>query len=56
MEKMTKETFKFGFNWKTGPWYIYKAEEEPMKNYQSIDDKVSGFIQENKTDVMCPVR
>ena len=56
MEKMTKHTFKFGFNCNINLSYVYKAEDELTKNHQSIDEKVSGFMPENRDDPLCPVK
>ena len=56
MEKMTKDTFKFGFNTKTEMWYVYKDQDELNENHKDIEEKMSGFMPENRDDPLCPVK
>ena len=53
---MTKDTFKFAFNNKTEMWYVYKDQDELMKNHKNTDEKVTGFMPENRDDPLCPVK
>ena len=55
-KKWLKKLFKFAFNEKTKTWYIYKEQDELTKNHKDIDEKVSGFMPENKDDPLCPVQ
>ena len=56
MDKMTKQSFKLEFHQKTETWYVVKNMDELTKNHKEIDEKVSGFMPENKDDKLCPVR
>ena len=56
MDKMTKNTFKLEYNMQAESWYVIKDQDELTKNHQNIDEKVSGFMPENKDDPLCPVK
>ena len=56
MHTMTKDTFKLEYNMRTESWYVVKQVDEMTKNHKTIDEKVSGFMPENKDDPLCPVK
>ena len=37
-------------------WYVVKDIDELSKNHKDIDEKISGFMPENKDDRLCPVK
>ena len=56
MEKMTKDTFDFGFNTKKETWFVLKAKDELTKNHKDIEHKEAGLMPENRDDPLFPVK
>ena len=56
MDKMTRDSFKVEFDGICETWYVVKNVDKLTKNHKEIDEKVSGFMPENKDDRLCPVR
>ena len=56
MEKMLVNDFQLHFNKKKELWYLVKVRDELTKNHQEIGDVVSGYMPENPTDKLCPIK
>ena len=53
---MKKTDFKLQFDAKSETWYICKVKDELTKNHKTMGNIVTGYMPENPTDCLCPIR
>ena len=56
METMRRDDFKMEFDQKKEIWYVCRAKDEMTKNHKSIESLVTGYMPENPTDHLCPIK